>query len=223
MSTSTDPSVTPEVRTLYIFGAGGHGREVAWLARQTVAPDVDIRFLADRDHCLTPSVNGIVLECWETAQLGADSRFVVAVGDPGLRSQIAERLARRGAVAGTLVHPRTEMSSNVDLGPGVVVCAGSVLTTEIRLAQHVHVNVSCSIAHDVQIGEFSTLSPGVRIAGNVQVGARVFLGIGAVVINGQPGAPLVIGDDAVVAAGACVTGRVAAGALVAGVPAVRKR
>lgn len=122
-----------------------------------------------------------------------------------------------------MVHPRVEMSSCNEVGLGSLICAGSVVTCDVSLGEHVHVNVGCTVSHEVSIGDFATLSPGVHIAGNVSVGRNVFIGIGVNVINGKRGLPLVIGDGAVIAAGACVTRHVEPGALMAGVPAVRKR
>jgi len=53
----------------------------------------------------------------------------------------------------------------------------------------------------------------------VHLGKRAYIGTGAVVINGTQENPIVIGDDAVVGAGACVTKTVPAGLTVVGVPA----
>jgi acetyltransferase-like isoleucine patch superfamily enzyme len=97
------------------------------------------------------------------------------------------------------------------------------MTTNVRVGSHVHVNVGCTLSHDVVLGDFATLSPGVHVSGHVHVEDGVFLGTGANIINGIAGRPLIIGRGAIVAAGACVTGPVEAGALVAGVPAIRKR
>lgn len=209
--------------TLFIFGAGGHGREIAWLARETLPRSVAVRFLVDADHRRDPEVDGVPVDALDALHLSQDSRFIVAIGDPALRRATAGRLSAAGGQAATIVHPRVEMSKLVTMEPGALICAGTVVTTNVRLGSHTHVNVGCTVSHDVTIGDFSTLSPGVHVAGNVHIGAGVFIGIGASIINGQPGSPIVIGDGAVVAAGACVTGAVDAGALVAGVPAVRKR
>jgi acetyltransferase-like isoleucine patch superfamily enzyme len=51
------------------------------------------------------------------------------------------------------------------------------------------------------------------------LGKRVYVGTGAVIKNGTPTQPIVIGDDAVIGAGACVTKSVAPGLTVVGVPA----
>src|SRR5262249_16640349 len=63
------------------------------------------------------------------------------------------------------------------------------------------------------------LAPGVHVSGWVTIGARAYVGTGATIINGHRGAPLTIGDDAVIGAGACVTKSVEAGTTVVGVPA----
>ena len=64
--------------------------------------------------------------------------------------------------------------------------------------------MSCTIGHNVTIGDCSTLSAGVHIAGFVTIGRRVFLGLGTSIINGTQEEPMTIGDDSVVGAGSVV-------------------
>jgi sugar O-acyltransferase (sialic acid O-acetyltransferase NeuD family) len=216
-------ATTPDFSTLYVFGAGGSGREVAWLADQCWSGRVRVIHLVDRPEFLLGPVNGRPVELLQDTVASPDARFVVALGDGRLRRTMAAACEDAGLVATSLVHPRVEASSRVEIGAGVVVCAGCVLTTDIRIGRHVQINVGCTVSHDVEIGEAATLSPGVHVSGAVHIGRGVFIGTGASIINGEAQRPLVIGDEAVIAAGACVTGPVDAGALVAGVPAVRKR
>jgi serine acetyltransferase len=75
------------------------------------------------------------------------------------------------------------------------------------------------VGHDARIGDFTTLTYGVHVSGWVHIGKRVFVGAGAVIINGTEDAPLTIGDDVVIGAGAVVTKPVVAGLTVVGVPA----
>ena len=105
------------------------------------------------------------------------------------------------------------------MGEGVVICAGNILTTNIRVGRHVHINLACTISHDVVLGDFVTVAPGAHISGRVHVGDRAYIGTGACIINGESDAPIVIGEDAMVGAAACVTRDVAAGTTVVGVPA----
>ena len=215
--------VKPSFHRLYIFGAGGFGREIAWLAAQAWGMEIELIFLVDNPAYVKEPVHGVPVRLVGDVAGGSSDRFVVAVGDAGLRRKAATACTGVGLRPATLVHPRVEASSFVSLGVGTVVCAGSILTTDVTLGEHVHVNLDCTIGHDVRIGDFSTLSPGVHVSGHVQIGRDVFIGTGANIINGSAGSPLVIGDGAVIAAGACVTKSVEVGALMAGVPAIRKR
>lgn len=208
---------------LYVFGAGGHGREVAWLARDVLGDDLEITFLVDDERYLTDEVDGYPVRLLAGVTAGAEDSYVVGVGDPALRRAAAQGCADLGLTPATLVHPRVERSAAVSVGEGSVVAAGSVLTTNVRLGRHVHVNVGCTISHDALVADYVTISPGVHVAGHVTVEEGCFLGIGASIVNGSADRRLVVGAGAVVAAGACVIADVDPGTLVAGVPAVVKR
>ena len=69
------------------------------------------------------------------------------------------------------------------------------------------------------IGDFVTFAPGVKCNGNVVVEDHAYIGTGAMIKQGLPGQPLVIGRGAVVGMGAVVTKSVPAGATVVGNPA----
>ena len=97
---------------------------------------------------------------------------------------------------------------------------GTTLTVDIVLADHVHVNANCSLAHDVRIGAFSTLSPRTTICGRVQIGSGVFVGAGTCIVNGSEEQPIAVGDNARIAAGSVVIAPVDANTFVAGVPAI---
>jgi sugar O-acyltransferase (sialic acid O-acetyltransferase NeuD family) len=205
---------------LGIFGAGASAREVAWLAQERWGDGIDITFVVDQPEQAGRTVNGFpTLHLEEFAQRFLNTPICVAVGDPAGRERCVQACAARGMEFVSLVHPRTESSRWVSIGEGTIICAGSILTTNIVIGRHVHVNIDCTISHDASVGDFTTLSPGVHIAGWVTLGRRVFLGTGAIVINGSQDRRLTIGDDAIIGAGACVTRDVDANCTVVGVPA----
>ena len=207
---------------LVIFGAGGFGREVAWLAGIAL-PDRECVLVVDREEFLPATTT--VPPTYLLSDLGPleGTPFVVGIGDPAGRRTGVEVCKSAGMVPASLLHPNIDLRGELTIGEGAVICTGVVMTTGIELGAHVQLNLNTTVGHDTSIGDFSTLAPGVNISGNVHIGKDVYVGTGASIINGSAGAPLMIGDSAIVAAGACVTRAVEPGALVAGVPAVRKR
>ena len=203
---------------LAIFGAGGHAREVAFIAERCgFAPD-EMAFVVERAYLGETSIHGIDVHAIESGHCDGWP-FVAAVGDPALRERAARLCVSRGMSAATLCDPSVPLHRSVVLGEGCVLFPGAVLTDNVVLGRHVHVNVNASLSHDCRVGDYSILSPRASVAGHVHIGQNVFVGIGACIANGRQGAPLTIGDGAFVAAGACVIGSVADGARVMGVPA----
>jgi len=208
---------------IIVYGAGGFGREAAWLAEECL---VDGRlcevvcFVDDDPAVQGRALNGIrVLSLDEAHRQHADARVVMGVAYPQMRKMLVERVRALGFAFATLIHPRVERSRWVEIGEGSVICAGSVLTTNIRLGQHVHINPGCTVGHDAVLGDFCTLTPGVHVAGHVHIGEGVFVGTGASIINGTEENPLVIGQGVTIGAGACVIRSVPDGLTVVGVPA----
>ncbi|MBN1946984.1 MAG: acetyltransferase [Bradymonadales bacterium] len=206
-----------------IYGAGGFARELAWLIEQIGEIDRSIEpvcYVDDNLQKQNTVLNGLPILSLEEARARFPSaRIVGGVGSPATRKLLVEKAASLGFEFATVVHPRAEISRWIELGSGTVICAGCILTTNIRLGRHVQINLDCTIGHDVIMGDYTTLAPGVHVSGWVHMGKRVYVGTGAVFLHGTQDRPLVIGDDTVVGAGAVVTRPVPPQVTVVGVPA----
>jgi sugar O-acyltransferase (sialic acid O-acetyltransferase NeuD family) len=201
-----------------VYGGGSFGREVAWLAQECGCEVVC--FIEDEEAKQGQFLNGIpLLPLGEAHSRFGDARVVGGVGAPRTRELMMAKAKEVGFDFATLIHPRVERSRLVEIGEGAVICAGNILTTNIVLGRHVQINLGCTVGHDVVMGDFATLAPGVHVSGCVHLGHRTYIGTGAVFVNGTQDRPLVIGRDAVVGAGACVTKPVPPGVTVVGVPA----
>lgn len=141
------------------------------------------------------------------------------VGNPALKQRFAAATEGAGfRHCDPIVHPQVYVSRHSNIGPGSVVCAGVVLTVNVRIGSHVIVNLGSTIGHDVSIGDFATISPGVNISGNVKLQERTYLGTNAAVRE-----KVCIGAGSVVGGGAFVRDDVPADTLYAGVPAELKK
>ena len=207
-------------KKIAIYGASGFGREVAWLVESCQDGRVIACFIDDDEKKQGIVLNDVpVLSLVQAAEQHPDAKIVGGIGNPRIRELLMKKAAACGFGFDTLVHPRVEMSKWVEMGIGTVICAGNILTTNIRLGSHVQINLDCTIGHNVELNNYTTLAPGVHISGCVYCGKRVYIGTGAVIINGTQEDPITIGDDAIIGAGACVTKSIPACQTWVGVPA----
>ena len=211
------------MKEISIYGGGGFAREVAWLIQscnQNAERYRVVSFIDDDETAQGKLLNDVPVMSLATAwERFPQAKVVGGVGVPKTRQFLMEKSAATGFDFETIIHPRVERSQWIEIGIGTVICAGNILTTNIKLGKHVQINLDCTIGHDVVMDDFATLAPGVHISGCVHLGKRVYIGTGAVIINGTQEELIVIGDDAVIGAGACVTKSVPVGLTVVGVPA----
>lgn len=207
-----------------IIGAGGFGREVLDVlhAINAQTPTFDIRGFVVEPGFQTPGerIHGVpVLGHFDWLERNAGRvRALCGVGAPAVRRRLVQSAASLGVGFATAVHPRATMSRWVRLGAGTIVTAGAILTNDIEVGEHVHLNLACTVGHDVVIEDLVTVSPGVHVSGNVRLGEGSFLGTGANLIEGTR-----VGAWSVVGAGATVIEDVPTNATVVGVPAHTSR
>ncbi len=205
-----------------IFGASGFGREVLPLVRQQLQAQTapwDLVFVDD--HPPAPEQNGHrVLTYAEWLALPATSRHItLAIANSAVREKLAARCEADGVQFLQAQASNAVVLDEVEIGPGAILCPFVSLTSNIRIGKQFHANIYSYVAHDCVIGDFVTFAPGVHCNGNVIVEDHAYIGTGAILKQGQPGAPLVIGRGAVVGMGAVVTKSVAPGETVIGNPA----
>ena len=111
------------------------------------------------------------------------------------------------------------MMDAVELGEGAIISPFVTITSNVRIGRHFHANLYSYVAHDCVIGDFVTFAPAVRCNGNVVIEDHAYVGTGAILKQGKPGEPLIIGRRAVVGMGAVVTKNVPEGMTVIGNPA----
>ncbi len=204
------------LRPLIIVGGGGHARETIWLAQEATQPWQVIGCLDDAEAAPAQLLPGVpVLGKVADWTRFRDADFVVAIGSPRVRRTLVRRMHEAGEPRfATLVHRSVLHSSYVEIGAGTMVLAGSILSTQISVGQHVILNLSTTVAHDCVLEDFSTVAPQVALLGGVHLCAGAEIGTGACLRQSVR-----IGRGAMIGMGAVVTQDVADGALVVGSPA----
>ena len=181
-----------EKKRLYIAGAGGFGREVAAWARDYCAASGDgelVGFLDDNPGALNGFPTDLrMVGSVDSQRFEASDRVFVAICEPRVKMQIVDKLQGRVEFA-TIIHPTAVIGSHCRIGVGSILCPGVVLTTNVTIGDHVHLNLNVSVGHDSQIGSFTTLNSHVDVTGAVIVEESAFLGSHAVVLpRGHVGA-----------------------------------
>jgi sugar O-acyltransferase (sialic acid O-acetyltransferase NeuD family) len=207
----------PMAVDLLVYGAGGSGRETAWLGERCGR---QVGCLIEDGAPGDQTINDLPVLSWaEARRRFPRAQVVVGVGSSVARERITAQVLAEGADLATLVHPEVERSRYVEIGAGTVICAGCILSTNLRIGAGVQVNIACTISHDAIIEDWVTFAPGVHVAGRVHIGRHAYVGTGVNIINGTADAPLTIGAGAIIGAGACVVRSIPAGVTAVGVPA----
>jgi sugar O-acyltransferase (sialic acid O-acetyltransferase NeuD family) len=202
-----------------IVGCGGHGREMAQLLMRMQAAGGDVSaggFVDDNVALQGKTLSGLpVLGGMEWISANRHGcLFICAIGKPLDRRRVVERMDEMGVRWATLIAPDVHVPEDASIGAGSMICAGTHMTTNVRIGRHVIVNLDCTLSHDLIMGDFSTLSCGVHLAGNVTIGEGADLGLGVNIIPGVK-----IGAWSIIGAGATVIRDIPSHVTAVGVPA----
>jgi sugar O-acyltransferase (sialic acid O-acetyltransferase NeuD family) len=193
---------------LWIAGAGGVGREALDVA---MACGVEVAGFVD-DRTAGGEVRG--LNVLRPADVPGGATYLVAIGDPSARLDVARRLAAIGHTPASLVHPRAIVGPLTEIDAGCLVSGGAHVSSSVTIGPHAQVHYNATMGHDCVLDDGVTVLPGANVAGTVHLQRAVTVGSGAIVLQG-----LTVGEGAVVGAGAVVTRDVPAGSTVVGSPA----
>ena len=199
---------------LLVVGAGGHGCVVAETALRTESWS-DVAHLDDLlerpQHQTGVEILGSINDLERLTR--SSDQFVIAVGDNSARLRLFEDL-RRGLVPASVVAPEALVSKTVAIGNGTVIMAGAIVNVGVVVGEACILNTASTIEHGVTLGPGVHVGPGAILGGDVDVGARTFIGMGARVLPGVS-----LGDDVVVGAGAVVVHDLPEAGVYLGVPA----
>ena len=202
---------------LLIYGGGGHGREMLMPLSQmdfTSLPG-SVVFVDDASEAIEHGGTKVI----RFSDVEVGDHYILAVGNSRVREKLDNKCRNARLIPWTLVAPSAEIGTSVEIGEGAHLCSKTMVTGFSKIGRQFQCNMYSYVAHDCIIGDYVTFAPRVCCNGNVHVGDHAYIGTGAILKQGRPDKPLLIGEGAVVGMGAVVTKDVAPFTTVVGNPA----
>ena len=211
-----------------IYGASGCGRSLMpiarqQLSRQQLAREKSTSEIVFIDDALKEigSVNGHRAMNYQSFlnESASKKHVQIAIANSRVREKIAQRLEADGIGLWSIAADNVIFMDEVQIAEGSALSPFVTITSNIKIGKCFHANLYSYVEHDCVIGDFVTFAPGVKCNGNIHIHDHAYIGAGAMIKQGTPDRPLVIGKGAIVGMGAVVTKSVPTGATVVGNPA----
>ena len=206
-----------------IYGASGCGRSLMPVAREHLVRQNITAQIYFIDDSLTESsqINGHTALNYDAFKaLTAEKKFVlIGIANSQVRQKLANKLEKDQIELWSVQANNTIIMDAVEIAEGAALSPFVSITSNIKIGKCFHANLYSYVEHDCVIGDYVTFAPGVKCNGNIHIQDHAYIGTGAVIKQGTPDKPLVIGKGAVVGMGAVVTKSVPPGVTVIGNPA----
>ena len=208
-----------------VYGASGCGRSlmpvaVDQLRSLNAQADSQIVFIDDA-LVEDATINGYTaMNYAKFKSIDSDDKFVlIAIANSSIRQKIADKLVQDGISLWTVKGTTTLIMDAVSIAAGAALSPFVTIAANVTIGKCFHANLYSYVEHDCMIGDYVTFAPRVSCNGNIHIHDHAYIGTGAVIKQGTPDKPLIIGKGAIVGMGAVVTKDVPAGAVVVGNPA----
>jgi len=208
-----------------VYGASGCGRSLMPVATQQLRildDDTDSQIVFIDDALVTDTqVNGYTAMNYDKFKsIDSDDKLVlIAIANSSIRQKIVDKLVQDGISLWTVKGTTTLIMDAVSIAAGSALSPFVTIAANVTIGKCFHANLYSYVEHDCVIGDYVTFAPRVSCNGNIHIHDHAYIGTGAVIKQGAPDKPLIIGKGAIVGMGAVVTKDVPAGAIVVGNPA----
>lgn len=180
-------------RRLVIVGTGGTSVDIfdAVLAQRATgdASFEPFCFLDDNPSRIGQLLHGLpVRGPLDSAGEMADCVFINGIGSPNnfwRRDEFVRRLGVAPDRFVTVVHPTASISSMASVDLGTAILQHVTICANARIGSHVVILPNTVVSHDCTVGDFTCITGGVCLSGNVDVEAFCYLGSNCTVLGGR--------------------------------------
>lgn len=201
---------------MLVVGAGGFAKEVLDILIDLRIDEIyfwDDQSKEKNDFFNTYTIinsDEEVIDCFKK-----NNQFVIGVGQPKIRKQLADKFENFGGELVSIISPFAKISTNdVYIGNGAIIMHNVTIGPSVTIETGALIYHNAQITHDCKIGEFVEISPGAILLGKVKVGNGVAIGANSTILP-----QISIHDSTIIGAGAIVTKDIPEGVVAYGNPA----
>lgn len=208
------------MKNLIIIGAGGMGRTMYDLSRESLGYNIEfiIKGFIDDDMSVLDSFNGYppILGTISEYKPLEDDVFVCSIGGQS-RSKCIQTLLEKGGVFISLIHKTARIGTNVQMGKGNQVGAFTTIAADAKIGDYNFIQSNTIIGHDVTIGSWNRIDSHVMCVGGTTIGDYNMIHTSAMINHNVH-----VGNNTLIGACSLVITNVEDNITVAGNPARRR-
>jgi len=193
---------------IIIVGAGQHCRVVLYNLKAQGLYQVAC-ILDENEQCWRNYIDDIIVEPYKNFDKDVlaslrkkykTNKFFIGFGAMRYRRKVFDFFKGQGWEAVNIIHPDAVVSDKAQLGEGILIEAGCLVTPAPIIGNNVVVNTGSQINHDNIVEDHVYIASGVILSGGVKVKANTLLDDGVIVTLGCH-----VGMNCIIGAGAVVT------------------
>tara|TARA_B100001093_G_scaffold520294_1_gene614407 strand:- start:28020 stop:28652 length:633 start_codon:yes stop_codon:yes gene_type:complete len=205
------------MKDLYILGAGGHAKEVYFLADRI--GKWNIKGMLDINARDAVFISGIEVPIYKESILDEiiSDNVCLVIGIAGSVKIISNMVAlySKKFEFPNLIDPSViYCSENIKIGVGNLIFPNNTITTDIKIGSYNVFNIGSVVHHDVVIGDQNIFGPSLNLSGGVEIGNSNYFGVKSTVLQ-----YLKVGNNNIIGAASLVTKDLKNDNTVIGVPA----
>jgi sugar O-acyltransferase (sialic acid O-acetyltransferase NeuD family) len=190
-------------QSLFIYCAGGFGKEVLDIARRLNRAHALWHQIAFLDDTRPESTYcGADVFCLESARerFGFENiTAIIASGEPFVRKALLEKLEDANVRLATLIDTSAVISESAVIGDGSIISPFCFVSSMATVGRNVALVAGAAVGHDTLIGDNCVISGQVNLGGGCVVGSESYIGMGTQVKQETR-----IGQSAIVGMGSAV-------------------
>lgn len=211
------------IKQLILLGNGGCMHEIAWQIEMLNQEYPTWKIIGVVDKNLNQGYHSYpwLGDDEYLLSLKEETNVAICVGNSLLRKEIAEKLSQNPYLTFPTIilnqigkGRNSVIADTAIIGQGSIICMDCIISTEVQIGEFVFLNIGSMVCHDGKIEDYVTISPDVKLAGNVHIGQGTEIGLGAKIIQG-----VTIGENSIIGAGAVVIKDIPSNCTAVGVPA----